>query len=135
VLSTSGAPQKVVGARAVQLAVLVAGLVVLGSQLGISGVALAVDAMLVVGMAILFWQARVYVDYSLRRLFLVPGLAMASGIGLALAAVTMPSLQVSDWITGTVKAAVFSLIYLGIVLLMERREIPRYLSLLRQLLS
>ncbi len=135
VLSTSGAPQKVVGARAVQVAVLVAGLVVLGSQLGISGVALAVDAMLVVGMAVLFWQARVYVDYSLRRLFLVPGLAMASGIGLALAAVSTPSLQVSDWFTGTVKAAVFSLIYLGIVLLMERREIPRYLSLLRQLLS
>jgi O-antigen/teichoic acid export membrane protein len=134
VLNTSGAPQKVVGARAVQLGVLVAGLAALGPRLGISGVALAVDAMLVVGMAILFWQARVYVDYSLRRLFLVPGLAMVSGIGLAAAAVAIPSLQVSDWITATVKTAVFSSIYLGLVLLMERREIPRYLSLLRQLM-
>ncbi len=134
VLSTSGAPQKVVGARAVQLGVLVAGLAVLGPRLGISGVALAVDAMLVVGIAILFWQARAYVDYSLSRLFLVPGLAMVSGIGLALAAITIPGMQDSDWITGTVKATVFSSIYLGIVLLMERREIPLYMSLLRQLL-
>jgi O-antigen/teichoic acid export membrane protein len=134
VLSTSGAPQKVVGARAVQLGVLIAGLAALGPRLGISGVALAVDAMLIVGMVILFWQARAYVDYSLGRLFLVPGLAMLSGIGLALAAVAAPSLQVSDWLTGTIKAAVFSSIYLGIVLLMERHEIPRYLGLLRQLL-
>ena len=134
VLTTSGSPQKVVGARTVQLGVLVAGLVVLGPRLGISGVALAVDAMLVVGMAILFWQAREYVDFSLRRLLLVPGLAMLAGIGLAWAAVAIVGLQGSDWVTGAVKTAVFSSIYLGIVLLLERHEIPRYLRLFRQLM-
>lgn len=134
VLTTSGSPQKVIRARAVQLGVLVVGLAALGPSFGISGVALAVDAMLMVGMGILLWQARTYVDFSLRRLFLVPGLAMLSGIGLALAAVAIPGLQGSDWITGAVKTAIFSSVYLGIVLLTERNEIPRYLSLLRQLM-
>jgi len=134
VLTVSGAPGKVVRTRVVQLVVLVFGLVSLGPWLGISGVAIAVDAMLVVGVTLLLWQARAYVDYSLRRLFMVPGLALLSGIVLASAAVTMTGLRGSDWVTGAVKIAVFSFSFLGIVLLMERHEIPHYLSVLRQLM-
>jgi O-antigen/teichoic acid export membrane protein len=134
VLTASGAPGKVVRARAVQLVVLIVGLVSLGPWLGISGVAIAVDAMLVVGIALLLWQARTYVDYSLRRLLLVPGLALLAGIGLASAAVAIPALQGSDWVTGAVKTVVFTATYLGIVLLLERCEIPRYWGLLRQLM-
>jgi O-antigen/teichoic acid export membrane protein len=134
VLTVSGAPGKVVRARAIQLALLVAGLLSLGTWLGIAGVAIAVDAMLIVGIAILLWQARAYVDYSLRGLFLVPGLALIAGIALASAAVAIPALQGSDWITAAIKTAVFSCSYLGIVLILERREIPRYLKLLRELL-
>jgi O-antigen/teichoic acid export membrane protein len=52
-----GKPGHVARARAVQLAVLVGGLFLLGLPLGITGVALAADGMLVVGMAILLWQA------------------------------------------------------------------------------
>ena len=134
VLTASGAPDKVIRARVVQLIVLIAGLVGLGPWLGISGVALAVDAMLMVGIALLLWQARAYVDYSLRRLFLVPGLALLSGIMLASAAVTIPCLGHSDWISGAIKIAVFSSVFFGIVLLAERREIPRYVSMFRELL-
>jgi O-antigen/teichoic acid export membrane protein len=133
VLTASGAPGKVVWVRAIQLVVLIAGLVSLGPWLGISGVAIAVDAMLVVGIVLLLWQVRAYVDYSIRRLFLVPGLALLAGLALASGAVAIPTLQGSDWITGAVKIAVFSSVFLGIVLLVERREIPRYVSMLRQL--
>ena len=133
VLTASGAPDKVIRARIVQLVVLLAGLVGLGPWLGISGVAIAVDAMLVVGIALLLWQARAYVDYSLRRLFLVPGLALFLGIVLASAAVAIPGLGDSDWITGTVKIAVFASSFLGVVLIVERREIPRYVHMLRGL--
>ena len=132
-LTASGAPDKVIRARVVQLVVLLAGLVGLGPWLGISGVALSVDAMLIVGIALLLWQVRAYVDYSFTRLFLVPGLALLSAIALASAAVAIPGLGHSDWITGAVKIGVYSSVYLGIVLLMEWHEIPRYLSLLRQL--
>ena len=134
VLTTSGSPQKVVGARAVQLVVLIAGLVTLGPRLGISGVALAVDAMMVVGMLILFRQARTYVDFSLRRLFGVPTLALVAGLVSALALLAITGIEGSDWLTGAVKIAVFSSSFLGIVLLLERHDIPRFLSLLRQLM-
>ena len=134
VLTTSGSPQKVVGARAVQLVVLIAGLVTLGPRLGISGVALAVDAMMVVGMLILFRQARTYVDFSLRRLLGVPTLALVAGLVSALALLAITGIEGSDWLTGAVKIAVFSSSFLGIVLLLERHDIPRFLSLLRQLM-
>ncbi len=134
VLTASGSPGKVVRARAIQLVVLAVGLVGLGPSLGIAGVAIAVDAMLVVGIAILLWQARAYVDYSLKRLLLVPGLALLIGIGLASAAVAIPGLQGSHWLTGGIKLVTFSASYLAIVLLAERREIPRYVSLLQQLM-
>ena len=134
VLTASGAPGKVVRARAIQLAVLIAGLLILGTWLGIAGVAIAVDAMLVLGIAVLLWQARAYVDFSLQGLFLVPGLALIAGISLASAAVAIPALQGSDWITAAVKTAIFSCSYLGIVLVLERHEMPHYLDLLRKLM-
>jgi len=133
VLTASGSPGKVVRARAIQLVVLALGLVSLGPWLGIAGVAIAVDAMLVVGIAILLWQARYYVDYSLKRLLFVPFTALLVGIGLASASTAIPGLQGSYWISGATKAVAFASTYLAIILLAERREIPRYLGLLRQL--
>ena len=89
---------------------------------------------MVVGMLILFRQARAYVDFSLRRLFVVPTLALVAGLVSALALLAITGIEGSDWLTGAVKIAVFSSIFLGIVLLVERHDIPRFLSLLRQLM-
>jgi O-antigen/teichoic acid export membrane protein len=135
VLTTSGSPQKVVGARAVQLAVLIVGLATLGPWLGISGIALAVDAMIVVGMVILFWQARTYVDFSLRRLFGVPAIALAAGLVFALALLALAGIEGSDWLTGAVKLVGFTLVYAATSLLLEREQIPmlaQIISYLRQ---
>lgn len=134
VLTASGAPEKVIRARAVQFVVMIAGLVTLGPWLGIEGIALAVNAMLVVGMAILFWETRAYVDFSLRRLFGVPGLALALGIVAAYALVRIPSLPGSDWISGGLKAIAFSVVYAGILLLLEKDELVLILGMLNQLL-
>jgi O-antigen/teichoic acid export membrane protein len=135
VLTTSGSPQKVVGARAVQLAVLIVGLATLGPWLGISGIALAVDAMIVVGMVILFWQARTYVDFSLRRLFGVPAIALVAGLVFALALLALAGIEGSDWLTGAVKLVGFTLVYAATSLLLEREQIPmlaQIISYLRQ---
>lgn len=134
VLTTQGAPEKVVRVRMVQLAVMVVGLVTLAPLMGISGVALAVDAMLVVGMALFFRQARTYVDFSLKQLFGAPTVGLLLGIGAALAAMAIPGVPGSDWRTAAVKAAAFGLFYAGTLLLLERNEIGRYLGLLTDLL-
>ena len=131
VLTTSGSPQKVVSARAVQLVVLLVGLVILGPWLGISGIALSVDAMLVVSMALLLWQAKHYVDYSLLALFGAPVIALVAGLGCTFALLAVVGLEGSDWLTGAVKLATFSLTYFGALVLLERKQI----SMLSQIVS
>jgi len=83
-------------------------------------VALAVDVMLVVGIAILLWRARVHVDFSLRRLFLVPGLALVLGLVLGQVALQIPGVGGNDWVSGLCKAAAFSIVYGAILLWLER---------------
>lgn len=125
-----GRPEKILGARAVQLAVMVVGLFVLGPLWGIAGVALAVDLMLVVGIAILLYQSRKYVDFSARRLFLAPGIGIVLGVALARGAIGLPGILGSPWRTGFVKAVVFTLVYGASLLVLERRQvlaIPRLL--------
>jgi O-antigen/teichoic acid export membrane protein len=126
-----GRPDQVVRARVIQLAVLVVGLVSLGSFLGIAGVALAVDAMLVLGTAILLWQARTYVDFSLGSLFAVPGLALLVGLFLSLGVVGLPGIEGSDWRTGFAKIMVFSVVYGVILLALERHQLSETLSILK----
>ena len=115
-----GRPELVVRVRLLQLAVMIAGLFGLGLRFGIAGVALAVDLMLVVGIGVLLWQARQYVDYSARRLFLIPLLALliglAAGAGGAMLA-QMPSLV----LTAAIKTTLFTLAYGGILALLERQ--------------
>jgi O-antigen/teichoic acid export membrane protein len=131
-LILSGAPERVIRARIIQLAVMVAGLVTLGPGLGIAGVALAVDAMLVVGMVILYAEARRLVDFSLRRFFGIPALALGLGIVAVYGALAMSGVGGNDWLTGLVKGSVFSLTYVGMLLLVERELLFEMWDVLRK---
>jgi len=135
VLMASGSPGKVALARTIQLLVMLAGLVTLGPWLGISGVALAVDSMLIVGMVILFWQARTYVDFSLKRLFGVPGLSLLIGIAVAYSLVAVPGLAGSDLRSAAIKAVAFAIPYAAVILILERDQLPMLMDILRQLRS
>jgi len=128
-----GRPEQIVRARSVQLVVLLAGLFLLGLPLGITGVALAVDGMLVVGMAILLWQARQYVDYSVPKLFGPPTVSLFGGLVLARLAIMLPGIPGSDWRTAGVKIVTFLLVYGGLLGLWERHIIRPMLTMLRPL--
>jgi hypothetical protein len=112
---------------------LIAGLVLLGPRLGIVGVAVAVDAMLVVGILLLLREARRFVDFSILRLFAVPALALLVGLLVAQLALNLSGLPQSDWISATVKAAVFSLLYVGILFVLERESVTMLASILQRL--
>jgi O-antigen/teichoic acid export membrane protein len=129
-----GEPEKIVRVRLVQLVVLVAGMVSLGLSMGITGVALAVDVMLVVGMVIMLWQARTYVDFSLRRMFAAPALALALSLGLSWGAAQIPGIAGSDWRTGLTKAIVFSAVYAFVLAALEWRDLGDMVTLLLALL-
>jgi hypothetical protein len=79
--------------------------------------------MLVIGIVILLHRARTYVDISLKTLFLAPGLGIVLSLLLARAAAVLPGVLGSDWRTGAVKAAVFTIIYGATLLALERHQL------------
>ena len=134
VITNSGAPERVVRALTVQLITVIVGLFTLGPRFGIAGVALAVNLMLVVGIGILLWEARAFVDFSLKRMFAVPTFALVLGLLTAHAALAISGVTGSSWQTGTVKTVVFLLVYTVVVLLLERKQLPMLISAFKQLL-
>lgn len=118
-----GVPERVTVTRFLQLVVLVAGLFLLGPSFGIAGVALAADVMLIVGIFLLLWQAREFVSFSMRRLFLAPTLALVPALALGYAVHTLPLVAGSDWRTAVAKSIAFTTCYGAILLLLEYRQL------------
>lgn len=130
-----GKPERLVKIRMAQLAVMVIGLYLLGRLWDIAGVALAVDAMLVLGIGLSLWYAKKYVDISIRRLLLAPFLALSVGMILGRGALLIPGILGADWRTAGAKFVVFSTIYIITLILLERRQmyvITRSLDQLRK---
>ncbi|HHS98090.1 MAG TPA: hypothetical protein ENK08_09395 [Chloroflexi bacterium] len=127
-----GRPEQVVWARAVQLAVMVGGLFLLGLPFGIAGVALAVDLMLVVGIVLLFWMARAYVDCSVGRLFAAPGMALAVGGLLGYGMGSLSAVTASGWTSGLAKVMSFTVVYGSVLLALERRRLLEMVSEVRR---
>ena len=129
-----GKPEKVFWARLAQLGVLIVGLFIFGNLLGIAGVAIAVNLMILVGIIILLWQARSYVDFSILRLFGAPALALLIGLALGRVAIEIPGVAGSYWRTGVVKSVVFCGIYALVIFILEHRELPMLFKYIKILL-
>ena len=127
-----GRPERVARVHALQLLILIVGLMVLGPYFNIAGVALAVNLMLIVGIGVLLWQVRDYVDFSLSKLFGIPLLGLVLGMVLTYLALQWPGVVGSDWRTGAVKLVVFTLVYGGVLALLERRNLLLLWAMLRR---
>jgi O-antigen/teichoic acid export membrane protein len=129
-----GKPEYLVKIRLAQFVAMAIGLYLLGTFLGIAGVALAVDIMLVFGIGLLLLYARKYVDISIPRLFLTPFLALTVGMTLARGALFIPGVLGSDWRTAGIKFVIFVAVYVGMFVLLERRQIQMMASSLKGIL-
>ncbi len=125
-----GRPEQLAWSRAVQLTVLIAGLIVLGRSWGVNGVAVAVDLMVVVGLVISLAQAKAHADFSVTRLFAAPTLAVMVGLAAALIAQQLLCGQTSGqtlcdnlWLTGLLKSGTFAAAFIMASLLIEREQI------------
>lgn len=118
-----GRPDQVVRVRLVQLITMVVALFGLGLRWGIAGVAVAVDLMLLVGIGILLWQARAYVDYSARRLLAAPAAALTMGLLLAAFTASNWLQAASPWWSLLVKSAVFAVSFAALLALLEYRDL------------
>lgn len=130
-----GNPRGVLYARLIQLALLLGGLYVFGSLWGIAGVAIAVDVMLLAGIVFLLGGARRYVDYSLRRLLLIPVLALAAAIALPYVVFWGWGLAGNPWLSASIKLLLFSGTYVLIGLSLEWSQARRMLSAVRRTLG
>jgi len=129
-----GKPETVFWARLVQLGVLITGLFLFGNLFGIAGVAVAVNLMILIGIIILLWQARTYVDFSILRLFGAPALALLLGLTAGRLAIEIPGIAGSLWRTGIIKSVAFGGMYLLVIFLLERKEFPLLMNYLKMLL-
>jgi len=128
-----GEPQIVVKARLNQLIIMIPCIFVLGPILGINGVAIAVDIMLMAGIIILFSKVRLFVDFSIKDLFAVPGLGLllgsaavfSSGLIVDLATISPLALMIY-------KSIIFSLIYILLLVLFEFRKLQEILVYARE---
>lgn len=131
-----GRPEQLIRVRVVQLAALIAGLFLFGLAWGITGVAIVVDGVLLVGLIPLLYRARTYVDFSSRRLFLAPGLALGIGLSAALfvsVGLCRVALCSNYWLTGVTKFIVFTTVFCAILFALERREILEIFARVRKI--
>ena len=84
--------------------------------------------MLLIGLVWLLGRARPYVEFSARRLFGAPLLALAVGAaaalgGLWLACRAAPGTCGNDWLSGGVKGVAYVAVFLALLLALEGRTL------------
>ena len=134
-LAVVGQPQIVTKIQPVRLVLFVPAVIFLGIRFGINGVAVAADIMLGVGVALLLWQARRFVDFSVWRIFLVPSLAIGLGALVTISVEHLFLLPAGDWWRLVVKVIIAALVYSATSSLLEREQYTRAFRLGWQLLS
>lgn len=128
VFVAAGNPEQILRVRALQLAVLVAGLYLFGRAYGIVGVAILINIVFLLGLLPLLRSARQFVDFSVKRLFGPPTLAALVGGSGALAAVWLACQSLTcpnDWLTGLLKGIIYVSFFLGFMLILERNQMAK----------
>jgi len=115
-----GRPQVKIWVQLLQLVIFIPSVIATGKFIGIEGVALAADVMMLTGVLLLFKQVRQYVDISYRTLLGWPtvGLIISIGVIVFLNPVWQTS---SDWVRFLGKTSLMTGIY-GIILLITERD-------------
>lgn len=128
-----GKPQVLTRVKFAQLVFFVPAVVTLAHFFDIDGIAIAADLMVALGIVAILPQVRRYVDFSLMRLFAYPSLALVAGLSLGWGIAQLLVLQ-NLWLSLLVKAAVTTIIYGSILLLLERELYIQTMHMLRGLL-
>ena len=126
-----GKPEINVKIRIAQFSVMVIGLFIFGRIWAIEGVALAVDLMMILGIILILSQAKKYVDFSLRRMFAMPMVALF--IGLIFGWGIYQIFPMSSLILGALmKGSVFTLLYIAFLAVFDREEFQILIRIFRK---
>jgi O-antigen/teichoic acid export membrane protein len=133
VLISVGQPEKVVVARSVQFLILILGLFLLGNLFDIAGVAIAVNLMMFVGIGLLLFYVKEYVDYSIKRLFLAPTIALLIGLITSIVFDNRFFFLESNWMRFFVNSIIFLILYSGIIFYFEKNVINDIIKMIQEL--
>jgi O-antigen/teichoic acid export membrane protein len=122
-----GQPNILTRIKLLQLASFVPGVIVLAALWGIEGVAVAADLMLLIGIVLVLRNVRRFVDFSPKRLFGYPLLALILGAAAGFAASTQLDAG-SLWLSLLGKALTAGVVYSAVLLAFERAEYQRNLE-------
>jgi O-antigen/teichoic acid export membrane protein len=121
-LLATGRSVEVMRTRLWQAIVFLPGVALLGLWLGIEGVALAADIMMLLGTLLFFRYARQVVDYSGRTMWLWPIVAMIlTGAVVVLATPLWEALPLAASLA--IKVILIPMLYLAILWLTEREQL------------
>jgi O-antigen/teichoic acid export membrane protein len=131
-----GKPELLSKIRAVQFVLLAILLYALGLTLGVTGVAIAVNIVLFLGIVVALQLVQAYVDFSYRQMFFYPLIAIGVGIAATLLLDHyLLQLAIVDLLRIVFKSTLFGMVYVIILLLFEREQFVQYATLLRQTLQ
>lgn len=116
-----GRPAAVLRVGLVQVALFVPGTILGAATLGIEGVALAADAMMLVGCLLLLAPLRASVDFSAARLAWWPSVALV--LALVAGLLAEQRLALEPLLLAPLKLTIFSLVFGAVLLLAEGREL------------
>lgn len=131
-LTAVGRPRTLTKIRILQLVIFVPSVIVLAQSLGIDGVAVAADLMLLTGLAYMLIEIRQIVDLSLWKMFCYPTFGLVLGGGAALLASWYLAIE-NDVLSLLLKDGVAFVGYIGVLLIFEHRECKAYLNAIRGL--
>lgn len=121
-LVATGFPGVIARVRFVQALVFIPAVLLLGRSMGIEGVAIAADLMVLCGALLLFRHTKRVVDYSHRALWLWPAVGVLVAIIAVFAAAPLWQ-GLSLWPVVLLKALLVCGIYLSILWIAERRQL------------
>ena len=130
-----GRPGYVVRTRVVQLVLVCVGILVLGSRWGVVGVAMAVSGAVLVPISLLLRRARDHVEFSLATLVAPPLAALVFATGAAVAVLNGAARFDDPLLTLGVVTAVYVPVYIGVLLVLERRRLRGLVRTLGQLVQ
>jgi PST family polysaccharide transporter len=117
-LTAIGRPQILTKVKGFQLLFFVPAVIILSNSFGVEGVAIAVDLMAIIGLALIFSQIRKFIDFSLWKMFCYPIVSLLLAVGITLFVEGNVSLA-SDWLSFIVKGGLAAAIYSILMLLFE----------------
>lgn len=119
-----GRPELLFQTKIFQVVIFIPAVILFGRWGGLEGVALAANLMVGIGTFILFRLTHRFLDYSARRLWMWPTIALLV-TGTAVFLLNPVWFSLSVWLAMLTKFGLICLLYGGVLLIFERKEIVR----------